>query len=304
VLIDWFTVGAQAFNFILLVWLMKRFLYKPILDAIEEREKRIAEELARADSKMAEAQKEQDEFKKKNEDLDGQRSALLVQATEEAKKEGKRLLDEARSTADAWAAKRGETMRNDALSLGRSISRRAGQEVFAVARKVLTDLSATSLEERIGEVFIQRLKGLEGKPKLVLAEALRKDTGPAVLRSAYVLSASRCAEIQKTVNETFSAEIPLRFETEPEQISGIELIANGQKVAWNIEDYLTTMEERVLELLDEREAPSFGTGAKVVAEGGLKTGVGPGTNPKVDVKPIPGPEEKIGPGSNPESKGP
>src|ERR1035441_6695689 len=38
-LIDWFTVGAQALNFLVLVWLMKRFLYKPILDAIDEREK-------------------------------------------------------------------------------------------------------------------------------------------------------------------------------------------------------------------------------------------------------------------------
>ena len=26
-LIDWFTVGAQALNFLILVWLMKRYLY-------------------------------------------------------------------------------------------------------------------------------------------------------------------------------------------------------------------------------------------------------------------------------------
>ncbi len=56
-LIDWFTVGAQALNFLILVWLMKRFLYKPILHAIDEREKRIATELANADKKKAEAQK-------------------------------------------------------------------------------------------------------------------------------------------------------------------------------------------------------------------------------------------------------
>ena len=47
-LIDWFTVGAQAVNFIILVWLLKRFLYKPILNAIDAREKRIATELAAA----------------------------------------------------------------------------------------------------------------------------------------------------------------------------------------------------------------------------------------------------------------
>jgi F-type H+-transporting ATPase subunit b len=36
-LIDWFTVGAQVLNFLILVWLLKRFLYGPILDAIDAR---------------------------------------------------------------------------------------------------------------------------------------------------------------------------------------------------------------------------------------------------------------------------
>ena len=44
-LIDWFTVGAQTLNFVILVWLMKRYLYKPVLDAIDAREQRIASEL-------------------------------------------------------------------------------------------------------------------------------------------------------------------------------------------------------------------------------------------------------------------
>ena len=65
-LTDWFTIVAQALNFLILVWLMKRFLYKPILHAIDEREKRIATELANADAKKAEAQKEHDEFQQKN----------------------------------------------------------------------------------------------------------------------------------------------------------------------------------------------------------------------------------------------
>ena len=105
-LIDWFTVGAQVLNFIVLVWLLKRFLYKPILDAIDAREKRIAAELADADAKKAEAQKERDEFQHKNEDFDRQRAALLSKATEEAKAERQRLLEEARQAADALSAKR------------------------------------------------------------------------------------------------------------------------------------------------------------------------------------------------------
>ena len=56
-LIDWFTVLAQLVNFLILVWLLKRFLYRPILDAIDAREKRIAAELADADAKKDDAEK-------------------------------------------------------------------------------------------------------------------------------------------------------------------------------------------------------------------------------------------------------
>ena len=99
-LIDWFTVGAQVVNFLILVWLLKHFLYWPILDAIDAREKRIAKELADAGAKMAEAQKERDEFQRKNEEFDQQRTALLNKTTEEAKAERQRLFDEARQAAD------------------------------------------------------------------------------------------------------------------------------------------------------------------------------------------------------------
>jgi len=64
-LLDWFTIGAQALNFLILVWLLKHFLYQPILHAIDAREKLIAKELADADAKKSEAQKERDAFQKK-----------------------------------------------------------------------------------------------------------------------------------------------------------------------------------------------------------------------------------------------
>ena len=105
-LINWFTVIAQAINFLILVWLLKRFLYKPILHAIDEREKGIATQLAQAEAKKAEAQKDRDDFQHKNEVFDQERAALLKKATDEAKAERQRLLDEARKDADALRAKR------------------------------------------------------------------------------------------------------------------------------------------------------------------------------------------------------
>jgi F-type H+-transporting ATPase subunit b len=254
-LIDWFTVGAQALNFLILVWLMRHFLYKPILHAIDAREKIIAAELADAAAKKAEAQKDRDEFQHKNEEFDQQRSALLTKATDEAKTERRRLLGEARQAADALSAKRQETLKNDAKNLSQAIARRTQEEVFAITRKALTDLATTSLEERMGAVFTRRLREMEGKAKETLGAALKTTPEPAVVRSAFELPAEQRATIQNALNETFSADIHLRFETTPELVSGIELTANGQKVAWSIADYLASLEKGVGELLKQQDKP-------------------------------------------------
>ncbi len=254
-LIDWFTVIAQVVNFLILVWLLKRFLYRPILNAIDAREKRIATELADADAKKAEAIKERDEFQHKNEELDQQRAALLSKATDEAKAERHRLLDEARQAADALSATRQETLRNDAHNLNQAISRRTQQEVFAIARKALTDLATTSLEERMGEVFTRRLREMDGKARAGLEADLKTAPNPVLVRSAFDLPAEQRAVIQQALNETCSAEIHVRFETAPDLISGIELTTNGQKVAWSIADYLTFLEKGVDELLKGKDKP-------------------------------------------------
>src|ERR1700678_2607554 len=248
-LIDWFTVGAQAINFLILVWLLKRFLYKPILNAVDAREKLIAAELADAAAKKTEAQKESDEFRKKNEEFDQQRAALLNKATDEAKTEQARLLEEARKSADALSAKRQETLLQDAQNLNQAIARRTRQEVFAITRKTLTDLATTSLEERLGEVFTRRLREMNGDGRESLGAAPKTASVPAVVRSTFDMPAEQRAAIQNALNETFSAEVRGQFETAPDLVSGIELTTNGQKVGWSISDYLSSMETNVAKLL-------------------------------------------------------
>jgi F-type H+-transporting ATPase subunit b len=253
-LIDWFTVGAQVINFLILVWLMKRYLYKPVLAAIAARESRIAKELADADAKKAEAQKEHDTFQQKNLEFDQQRAALLTKATDDAKTEQQKLIDAARKAADALSANRQEALRNDAQTLNQALRLRTEQEVFAIARKALADLATTSLEECMGEVFTRRLHLLDGPTKHLLGDALKTASSPALIRSAFDLPPEQRAAIQNAVNETFSADVPLQFATAPDLISGIELVANGQKVAWTLDDYLSSLENGVDELLKAKVA--------------------------------------------------
>jgi F-type H+-transporting ATPase subunit b len=98
-------------------------------------------------------------------------------------------------------------------------------------------------------VFTRRLREMDDTAKAVMGEALRTASAPAVVRSAFDLPPAQRATIQNALNETFSAEVHVRFETAPDLVSGIELTANGQKVGWSIADYLASLEQGVDDLL-------------------------------------------------------
>ena len=254
-LIDWFTVIAQTLNFLILVWLMKRFLYKPILHAIDQREKLIAKELADAAATQSDAQKEREEFQHKNETFDLQRASLLSKATDEVKAERQRLLDEARQAADDLSAERQESLKNDAKNLNQAIIHRTQEEVFVIARKALTDLAGTTLEERMLDLFLGKLKTIKGEEREQLTAAIKVTQNPVVVRTAFDLSASQSASTERAIRETLGIEKHIRFKTVSGLICGIELVTDGHKVAWSIADYLKSMENVIAELLDYKGKP-------------------------------------------------
>ena len=242
-LIDWFTVIAQALNFLILVWLLKRFLYKPILHAVEAREKRIADELRDADAKKAEAQRERDQFQRKNEDFAQQRDGLLRKAEEEAKTERQRLLAQARKDAETLRNKFKQALENERASLNHTIAARIQQEVLALTRKTLADLAGENLEARITDVFVRHLHDLNGEEENKLRSLLQQSHQTPHVRSAFDLPPPQRAAIQRTLNEKFGTPIQIEFETSPGLVSGIELAIDGHKIAWSIPEYLTSLEK-------------------------------------------------------------
>jgi F-type H+-transporting ATPase subunit b len=282
-LINWFTVGAQAINFLILVWLLKRFLYKPILHAIDEREKGIATQLADVEAKKAEAQKDRDDFQQKNEAFDKDRAALFKKATDDANSERQRLLDEARTDADALRAKRQEALRAEQRNLSQDIIRWTTKEVFAITRKALTDLATTSLEERMGDVLVRRVRALSGAAKEQLATAFKTSNHTVSVHSAFDMPPAQRSAIESAVKETFAPDAQVQFETAPELVSGIEVSTNGQKIAWSIANYMSSLEKSAGELLHQDAKPESKPDAKSKPE------------PKAESKPEPNVEAKPAP---------
>jgi F-type H+-transporting ATPase subunit b len=254
-LIDWFTVGAQLLNFIILVGLMKRFLYQPVLDAIDAREARIAGEMAQAAATQAQAQGERDAFALKNQAFDAAHAESLRRAQAEVATESGRLQGQAREAAAAQATRQQQTLRNDARDLHEAIAARAQSEVFAIARLALQDLASSSLEARLCEVFLRRLQQMDDTTRATLASALAASPATALLRTAFDLPTAEREAVTAAVHAAFATDVALRFETAPALVAGIELSAQGHKLAWSIADYLEALQRAVGELLSSADQP-------------------------------------------------
>jgi len=249
--INWFTVIAQVLNFLILVWLLKRFLYKPVLNAIDERENKIASQLKDADAKEKKAIKEQAEFKKKNETFDQEKKGLMDKVVAETNEQKEKLLEAARNEATVLRSKLENSLKEMQENLNRNIAQKTQQEVFAIARKTLADLASMSLEEQSVNTFIKRLKDLKKEEKKQFIEAFQSDTNPILLQSAFDLPEKQQTEIKSAVNEILGKGTQFQFKTTPEIISGIELASKGYKLAWSISEYLNSLQKSVSEKMNE-----------------------------------------------------
>ena len=247
--INWFTVIAQIINFFVLVWLLRRFLYKPVLKAIDERENKIASELKDAKAKETEAKKEQAEFLEKNEKFDQQKKKLMDNVIAETNEEREKLLEEARNEAAVLRSKLEKSLDAMQENLEHDIAQKTQEEVFAITRKTLKDLASMSLEEQSVNVFINRLKELKNEEKKKLMDAFKSGSDSIMVQTAFDLPSKQQTEIKSTVNEILGTKTHFQFKTVPKLISGIELTSNGYKLAWSISEYLSSIQKSISETM-------------------------------------------------------
>lgn len=244
-LFDGFTVFAQLVNFLLLVWLLKRYLYRPILNAVDAREKLIAAQLSEAETQKAAALEERRQFETQNYRFTEQRESLLRLATEEVERERLKLLADARREADELRAGFALKLASDRLAWEREFAERAQDEVFATARQALRDLADVSLEAQVVHVLVKKLQTLAPEEQLTLRGSTHRSGDPVIVTSGFALTSEARAEIQAILASLSLSEREVKFNTNPGLICGMEIVVDGHSLAWCVSDYFDQAEVAV-----------------------------------------------------------
>jgi F-type H+-transporting ATPase subunit b len=230
--IDWITVAAQLANFLVLVWLLKRFLYRPILDGIEAREAEIAERMQVAVRAKEEAQTTEANYRAQLAALQSEQASLSDAARRQAEQERDALLAEAHDRIERERAAWQTHLDAEARSFSAKMQRAGGHALLELTRKALTDLADETLEARMAAGLTRQIAAMKSD--------LQRAAGQ--MDTAVVTSH---AELPKSVQDSLSRELDglfpgtkVHFKTVESQSPGLSLQLGGAHLEWTVDTYI------------------------------------------------------------------
>jgi F-type H+-transporting ATPase subunit b len=246
-LVDWFTILAQIINLLILIALLRYFLYGRIIRAMDEREAKIASRWDDAESSRRESEEEAESYRRESRELEESREKRLAEAREEAKELREKLVDQTKKEVEDLRRDWRRSVADQKDSFLAELRRQAGKGVCGVARRALSDIADADLEDGAVRVFVRKIDQLDPDAR---AEIGGSDGGPAVVRTAFEISDESRSRITETLGRHFD-DLDVEFETGPELVCGVELTRGGHRVAWEIGDYLDALEETIASTLDD-----------------------------------------------------
>jgi len=242
--IDWFVLFAQMVNFLILLYLLKRFLYTRIISAMNEREAKMIARFEEGERLKREAEEAARAYEEKNASLQVQAEKMLNEAREAANRRQKELMDLARGEVDSIRQRWVETVLQEKVSFLESLRQRTGQQVYAIARRILADLADTAIEQKMIDVLIERIHSLDPEEGTAIRSAL-EDSGEGVtIQSAFPLAQEDRQRLTAAIQElTGKPDTAVLYQESPDLINGIELLASGHRIAWSISEYLDRLED-------------------------------------------------------------
>lgn len=245
-LIDWFTVSVQIVNFLILIALLKHFLYGPIIRAMDERERTIAARLSDAATAKREAETNAAILAREQEGFARTRSHMELEAHQEInrwKEESiERIKDEIKAQRSNWQ----QNMLNEQESFLQKLKIHISQQVFLVAQKVLADLADSSLESRLLETFLRKVHQEPGE--IIEKNGLNYKT--LQVTTGFPLDNQQKDTLQSKLGRIFSSFSGIDFSEDDTLGLGIRLLANDQKWEWNLSRYMRDIERDIIQRMN------------------------------------------------------
>jgi F-type H+-transporting ATPase subunit b len=253
--IDWITVAAQIVNFLILVWLLHRFLYGPIIKAMDDREAKIAARLRDAAEQKTNAEREANDYRAQREALEADKERILARAEEQAKSTQRSLEDAARSEVEKRRSEWLRQIEDEKEQFIRDMRRRSSGHVLALARQALSELADEDLAEKMAASFARQIEAVDPSLRERLAKACRQAGNRAVIVSSVEFGAEAQRRITRAVHKGIADTAEVHYQQSGDVANGVELKVGSLTLAWSFATFLDELEQRLSKDLSRMRAP-------------------------------------------------
>lgn len=251
-LIDWFTVFAQIFNFLILLVLLKYLLYDRVIAAVDRREERIRRDREKAEESREKAEARMQEVREREQDLEKRRSEALREA-EEAADERRQELE--REAGEAVARKRSgwlDSLEREQDSLTEAMAAEAWTGSFRLAKLAVGQLAGRALGSGVVETFIHELGGLDQETLDDFSAGLDQADNRVVIATAGELPEEERKRLVDALHERTGRDLDVDWRTEERLGLGIEVKAGGRELPWSMNAWLDSLRDDVREAVSRQ----------------------------------------------------
>jgi len=244
------TVLAQIFNFLLLVWLLKRFLYEPVRKVIEERESRLQRVRAQAEEQVEAARAEEQKYRELAARLEADRRRILDEAASQAEQERVRLIEAAQKAVAAAREEMYQRLRTDKEQLESEIRKGIIDAACTSAGRILQELAGTTIDDALIDAVERKLTPLSPP-----APVEGPFDGALEIRTSFAPTEDQQGRLRFIVEQwTGKTSLETTFVHDPSLVLGIEIAGTGEIVSWSARDFLESIAGSALVSLENSDS--------------------------------------------------
>ena len=218
--IDWWTLGIQAINIAILIWLLGRFFWRPVAGIIAQRRALAEQGLAEAATKQQAAEAALAEIAQTREGFAKERAALLEAAQAEAVALQNATLAETRAQIDALNAQQVADRKQAQTEAEAAWRAQANQLALTIASRLAARLDGAAVQEAFLSWLLAEIRALpEATRDSVTSGDIALD-----LVGASDLTPEAQSHIHEQIEAAFGGKLRLAFRSDPALIAGYELI--------------------------------------------------------------------------------
>ncbi|TCP39974.1 F0F1 ATP synthase subunit delta [Rhodovulum marinum] len=234
--IDWWTLALQTINFLVVVWLLSRFLYRPVRRMIEEREAADRKAAEAAEEKARKAEEARADYETRRAELDETYRKREAELHAAAAKERNAMLEAAQNEADALIAEARDRIARERREALEALQARIAGLAADLAKTALKGQapSATAEVERVAAF----LDGLSGAEREELRRDLSADRGAVTVTTAAAPPEDLRTAWRAALSQRLGDDLRVEFIEDPAILGGVELHLPHGALRFSVADRL------------------------------------------------------------------